>query len=133
LVQFIGDMAEAYAWADLVLCRAGALTVSELAAAGVGSILVPYPHAVDDHQSSNARFLTDAGAALLVQQDQLTANHLADLLRSFIGGAVPPRERLLRMAKAARALAQPQATEKVVEQCAIAAAGLGRTRARRRG
>jgi UDP-N-acetylglucosamine:LPS N-acetylglucosamine transferase len=71
-VAFIEDMAGAYDWADLVICRAGALTVAELAAAGVASLLVPFPHAVDDHQTSNARFLSSAGAAILLPQDQLT-------------------------------------------------------------
>jgi UDP-N-acetylglucosamine--N-acetylmuramyl-(pentapeptide) pyrophosphoryl-undecaprenol N-acetylglucosamine transferase len=69
-VAFINDMAGAYDWADLVICRAGALTVAELAAAGVASLLVPFPHAVDDHQTSNARFLSSAGAAILLPQDQ---------------------------------------------------------------
>jgi UDP-N-acetylglucosamine--N-acetylmuramyl-(pentapeptide) pyrophosphoryl-undecaprenol N-acetylglucosamine transferase len=99
---------------------------------GAAAILVPYPHAVDDHQTANARFLTEAGAALLVQQDQLTARHLAELLQSFISGAVPARERLLRMANAARALAQPQATEKVAEHCVSAAARIGIKQKRRR-
>lgn len=122
VVEFINDMAEAYAWADVVLCRAGALTVSELAAAGVAAILVPYQYAVDDHQTANAHFLADAGAALIVPQVQLTANHLAELLKSF-GAATHARERLLRMAMAARALAQPAATEQVAAQC-VQAAGL---------
>jgi UDP-N-acetylglucosamine--N-acetylmuramyl-(pentapeptide) pyrophosphoryl-undecaprenol N-acetylglucosamine transferase len=121
VVEFIADMAEAYAWADVVLCRAGALTVSELAAAGVASILVPYPHAVDDHQTVNAKYLTDVGAALLVQQPQLTANHLAELLQSFIEAGVPARARLLRMAVAARGLAQTNATELVVQHVVRAA------------
>ena len=116
VVEFIADMAEAYAWADLVLCRAGALTVSELAAAGVAAILVPYPHAVDDHQTINAGYLTGAGAALLVQQTQLTAKHLAELLQSFSENGVPARARLLRMAIAARGLAQSNATGKVAQQ-----------------
>ena len=73
-------MAARYGEADLVICRAGALTVSELAAAGVASVLVPFPHAVDDHQTHNARFLADAGAAVLVQQRELSPRRLADLL-----------------------------------------------------
>ena len=123
VVEFIADMAEAYAWADVVLCRAGALTVSELAAAGVAAILVPYPHAVDDHQTVNAAYLTAAGAALLVQQPQLTAKHLAELLLSFNEGGTPARARLLRMAMAARALAQTNATELVAQQMLRAAHG----------
>ena len=76
-VAFIEDMAGAYEWADLVICRAGALTVAELAAAGVASILVPFPHAVDDHQTANARFLANAGAAILLPQNELSAEKLA--------------------------------------------------------
>ncbi len=121
VVEFIGDMAEAYAWADVVLCRAGALTVSELAAAGVAAILVPYPHAVDDHQTVNAGYLTGAGAALLVQQPQLTAHHLAELLKSFSENGIPARARLLRMANAARTLAQPDATARVAQHVVQAA------------
>ncbi len=123
VVEFIRDMAQAYEWADLVLCRAGALTVSELAAAGVGSILVPYPHAVDHHQDANARYLADAGAALIVAQDQLTPKRLAELLNDFTHGATPMRERLLRMAEIARTLAQPRATEVVAHHCVNAAGG----------
>lgn len=115
---FIEDMAAAYAWADLVLCRAGALTVAELAAAGVGAILVPYPHAVDDHQSRNAAYLTDAGAALAIQQRELTRDKLCELLASFVD-----RSRLLLMAEAARRLALPQAAALVAAQCWEAASG----------
>jgi UDP-N-acetylglucosamine--N-acetylmuramyl-(pentapeptide) pyrophosphoryl-undecaprenol N-acetylglucosamine transferase len=110
-VPFIDDMAAAYAAADVVVCRAGAITVSELAAAGVGSILVPLPGAIADEQTRNARFLADAGAALLEPQAQLTAERLASLL----GGLDRPR--LLAMAVAARALARPRATERVAEIC----------------
>jgi UDP-N-acetylglucosamine--N-acetylmuramyl-(pentapeptide) pyrophosphoryl-undecaprenol N-acetylglucosamine transferase len=113
---FIDDMAAHYAQADLVICRAGALTVSELAAAGVASILVPFPHAVDDHQTSNARFLADAGAALLLQQRELSARGLADLLLQFT------RARLLEMSDRARALARPGATASVAGVCMALAA-----------
>src|SRR5512139_1229974 len=82
-VAFIDDMAHAYADADLVVCRAGALTVAELAAAGVASVLVPFPHAVDDHQTTNARYLADRGAAVLVPQRDLTPERLAELIRSL--------------------------------------------------
>ncbi len=119
LVPFISDMAEAYGWADVVLCRAGALTVAELACAGVASILVPYPHAVDDHQTHNARYLADAGAAVLVPQTDLTVTFLADLLRD-LGQS---RKRLLDMAMAARACAQPEATTTVAALCKEAANG----------
>ncbi|MDE2089010.1 MAG: undecaprenyldiphospho-muramoylpentapeptide beta-N-acetylglucosaminyltransferase [Gammaproteobacteria bacterium] len=121
LEDFIEDMAAAYAWADLVLCRAGALTVAELAAAGVGAILVPYPHAVDDHQTHNARYLAQAGAALLLPQAQMTAERLAELL----GTLGRDRARLQAMARAARALAKPDAAERVAELCLQAAAGRG--------
>lgn len=110
---FVEDMAEAYAWADLVVCRAGALTIAELTAVGVAAVLVPYPHAVDDHQTSNARYLVDAGAALLLPQPELTAARLAGLLRDFIASP----ERLLSMATAARRLARPEAARTVAEQC----------------
>jgi UDP-N-acetylglucosamine--N-acetylmuramyl-(pentapeptide) pyrophosphoryl-undecaprenol N-acetylglucosamine transferase len=119
LVPFIEDMAEAYAWADLVLCRAGALTVAELACAGVAAILVPYPHAVDDHQTHNARYLTDAGAAVLVPQLALTTARLTDLLKEF-GQA---RDRLFDMAQAARNRAQPEAAAQVAQLCKEAASG----------
>ena len=108
---FIDDMAAAYAEADLVVCRAGALTVAELAAAGVASVLVPFPFAVDDHQTGNARFLADADAAVLLPQDELTPARLAALLAEL------PRPRLLDMASRARALAKPEATQTVARAC----------------
>ncbi|HTY99833.1 MAG TPA: undecaprenyldiphospho-muramoylpentapeptide beta-N-acetylglucosaminyltransferase [Rhodocyclaceae bacterium] len=110
LVAFVEDMAGAYGWADLVICRAGALTVAELAAAGVASILVPFPAAVDDHQTSNARFLSSAGAAILLPQRELTAERLA-----LIGNL--QRDQLLQMAEKARALARPEATAAVAGAC----------------
>ena len=113
LVPFIEDMAAAYAWADLVVCRAGALTVAELAAAGVGAVLVPYPHAVDDHQTANARYLVDAGAAELLPQRELTPQRLAERLSALIGN----RQRLLEMARAARDRAMPDAAARVAEIC----------------
>lgn len=119
VVPFIEDMAEAYAWADLVLCRAGAMTIAELAAVGVAAILVPYPHAVDDHQTGNAHYLCDAGAGILIQQDDLSAAGLSVLLKEFAAD----RARLLRMAQAARALAKPDATRQVAQHC-LAAAGI---------
>ena len=115
-VAFIDDMAASYRDADLVICRAGALTVAELAASGVASILVPFPHAVDDHQTGNARFLATAGAAVLLPQRELTARRLADLLLEFT------REKLLEMAKRARSLARPDAAQSVAAAC-VAAAG----------
>lgn len=110
-VAFIEDMAAAYADADVVICRSGALTVAELAAAGCPSVLVPFPHAVDDHQTANARFLSEAGAAVLLPQDSLSAERLADLLGSMT------RPALRAMAQKARALAKPDATELVAEVC----------------
>lgn len=110
---FIDAMATAYDWADLVLCRAGALTVSELAAAGRGAILVPFPHAIDDHQTRNGEWLVGAGAALLIQQRELTPPGLAALLAELT--ADPARVRTL--AANARALAMPAATATVATIC----------------
>ena len=110
-VSFIEDMAGAYAWADLVICRAGALTIAELAAAGVASILVPFPHAVDDHQTGNAKFLVNVGGAFLLPQNELTADSIA-LIRNYSRG------QLLEMAEKARSLARPDATEAVANICA---------------
>ena len=111
LVAFIDDMASRYADADLVICRAGAVTIAELTAAGLASILVPFPFAVDDHQTVNARFLSDAGAAVLVQQQQLSAQGLAELIQSL------DRTRLLDMARKARALGKPDAARIVALRC----------------
>jgi UDP-N-acetylglucosamine--N-acetylmuramyl-(pentapeptide) pyrophosphoryl-undecaprenol N-acetylglucosamine transferase len=108
---FIDDMAQMYGWCDLMICRAGALTLAEITAAGVASVLVPYPHAVDDHQTHNARYLSDNGAAVLLPQPELSAEKLAGLIREAT------REKLLAMAEAARKLAKPQATARVAEVC----------------
>lgn len=116
---FIEDMAAAYAWADLVICRAGALTIAELSVAGVGAILVPYPYAVDDHQTANARYLVDAGAAVCIQERRLDRKSLQALLISFY----QDRSQLLTMACRARALARPNATREVAEICLEAAYG----------
>lgn len=113
---FLDDMANQYANADVLICRAGALTVAELAAAGVASVLIPLPIAVDDHQTYNARFLSEHGAAVLLPQKELNAERLAQLLRGF------SREKLLAMAQAARSLAKPDATQQVAQAC-IALAG----------
>jgi len=110
---FIEDMAEAYSWADLVICRAGALTVSELAAVGVAAILVPYPYAVDDHQTGNARYLSDEGAAILMPQSEMSQEHLAENILEFSCN----RGRLLDMAEKARGLSHPDATEQVADIC----------------
>jgi UDP-N-acetylglucosamine--N-acetylmuramyl-(pentapeptide) pyrophosphoryl-undecaprenol N-acetylglucosamine transferase len=108
---FIEDMAAAYAEADLVVCRAGATTVAEIAVAGVASILVPFPHAVDDPQTVNARFLADAGAAVLAPQSELSPERLAELIAGF------DRERLREIAKRARSLGRPEATRHVAQIC----------------
>ncbi len=114
---FIADMAATYAWADLVVCRAGALTVAELAAAGLGAVLVPFPHAVDDHQTRNAQALVEVGAARIVQErdmDETTlGRHLAELARDRAG--------LRAMARAARTLARPNAANVIATRCMEAA------------
>jgi UDP-N-acetylglucosamine--N-acetylmuramyl-(pentapeptide) pyrophosphoryl-undecaprenol N-acetylglucosamine transferase len=118
---FIDDMPAAYAWADLVVCRSGASTVAELAAAGCAALLVPFPAAVDDHQTRNGEFLVAAGAAVIAQERDLDAAKLAALLSGLLGD----RPRLIRMAQAARARAVPDAVEKIVAQC-LASAQAGR-------
>jgi UDP-N-acetylglucosamine--N-acetylmuramyl-(pentapeptide) pyrophosphoryl-undecaprenol N-acetylglucosamine transferase len=117
LLPFIEDMAEAYAWADLVVCRAGALTVAELAAAGLPAIFVPYPSAVDDHQTANARSLTDAGAAALIAEKDLSDKSLAGLLREWLTS----RDDLLDRARRSRALARPDALQRITDYCLEAA------------
>ena len=111
LVAFIDDMARRYAEADLVICRAGAVTIAELSAGGMASILVPFPHAVDDHQTANGRFLADHGAALLIQQRDVTPQKLAEMIQGL------DRNKLLEMARKARALGKPDAARVVAERC----------------
>jgi UDP-N-acetylglucosamine--N-acetylmuramyl-(pentapeptide) pyrophosphoryl-undecaprenol N-acetylglucosamine transferase len=113
VAPFINDMSEAYAWADLVICRAGAMTVSELSNVGLASVLVPFPFAVDDHQTANARVLADAGAAIVLQQRELNAEVLAAQLRDLFAQG---RAGLLAMAQAAQRQARPDATYVVAEQ-----------------
>jgi UDP-N-acetylglucosamine--N-acetylmuramyl-(pentapeptide) pyrophosphoryl-undecaprenol N-acetylglucosamine transferase len=108
---FINNMAEMYAWADVVICRAGALTVAELACVGVASILVPFPHAVDDHQTYNAKYLSDAGAAQLIQQTEFSVQKATEMLRNLT------REICLDMAIKAKQLAKPEATQTVAKIC----------------
>lgn len=115
---FIDDMPSAYAQADLVICRSGAMTVSELAACGVASCLIPFPHAIDDHQTANARFLSDAQAAVLLPQKKLNPQDLAAMIQSL------QRDDLKQMAVRAHALAKPHATQRVAEVCADCA-GVG--------
>ncbi|MFG0382978.1 undecaprenyldiphospho-muramoylpentapeptide beta-N-acetylglucosaminyltransferase [Pseudomonas sp. zbq_18] len=119
VAPFIKDMARAYAWADLVICRAGALTVSELAAAGLPSFLVPLPHAIDDHQSRNADYLAKEGAAILLPQHATDADKLAAQLTEVL---MHP-EKLQAMGRTARSLAKPDATRTVVEICLEVARG----------
>ena len=116
LDAFIEDMSTAYQWADLVLCRAGALTVAELAAVGVPSILVPYPYAVDDHQTANAHHLVEAGAAVLMPQAHMTPRRLAEQLK-----LLHEPQRLLAMAIQAREKAMPEAAQRVADMCVDAA------------
>jgi UDP-N-acetylglucosamine--N-acetylmuramyl-(pentapeptide) pyrophosphoryl-undecaprenol N-acetylglucosamine transferase len=119
VAPFIKDMARAYAWADLVVCRAGALTVSELAAAGLPALLLPLPHAIDDHQTRNAEYLAKEGAAVLLPQRSTDAATLAAQLSEVL---MHP-ERLQEMARTARRLAKPDATRSVVEICLEVARG----------
>ncbi len=114
VLEYIDNMEAMYAWADLVICRSGAMTVSELAAAGVASILVPYPFAVDDHQTFNAKYLSDAGAAILIKQDELNVESLVDVLKNM------SRDKTLEMANIARKLGMPESTKLVAEACLMA-------------
>lgn len=115
--EFIDDMAEAYSWADIVVCRAGALTVAELAAAGLPAVLIPFPHATDDHQSYNGAYLSDRGAAVLIQQRDLNADRLAQTLTDLCRD----RSRLRDMAHRAREAAWPEATNNIAQACLVAA------------
>lgn len=110
---FIDDMAAAYAWADVVVCRSGALTVAELAAAGLPALLVPFPYAVDDHQTANGSWLVHAGAARMVQQADLDVARLAREIKQLCSD----REALLGCAEAARSVARPHATTTIVDAC----------------
>lgn len=114
VVEFIDDMDEAYQWADIIICRAGAMTVAEISNVGIASLLVPYPYAVDDHQTANAKYLSEADAALLIQQKELTPARLAGELQNLINLG---REHLLAMANRALKLGRPDATTVVVQHC----------------
>lgn len=113
LTAFIDDMNEAYQWADVVVCRSGAMTVAELACAGMASILVPFPYATDDHQTANAQFLSDRGAAMLIPEHELTVDGLHEMLHELAQN----RDVVGRMSGEARACAMPGATDTVVEVC----------------
>jgi len=110
---FITDMAEAYGWADMVICRAGALTVAELTAAGVGALLIPYPYAIDDHQTKNGEWLVGQDAALLIQQSELTAEKLSALISEWSGD----RDKLQSMAVNARQMAKAGVAESMADVC----------------
>jgi UDP-N-acetylglucosamine--N-acetylmuramyl-(pentapeptide) pyrophosphoryl-undecaprenol N-acetylglucosamine transferase len=116
IAPFVDDMHEAYEWADLAICRAGALTVSELAAAGVPSILIPYPHAADDHQYANALFLMNADAAFVVKESQISAEKLHGYLQNLLSSP----QRLRQMALQAKTCAQPNAVADIVAHCEVA-------------
>ena len=111
--EFIDDMAKAYAWADLIVCRSGAITLAELAAVGLGSVLVPYPYAVDDHQTANAHSYVQANAACLLSESEATADKLAKLLMTLLSD----QQRLLSMANAAKKLGQINASKRVADAC----------------
>lgn len=113
---FIDNMAVAFSWADFVVCRSGALTVSELASVGLGSLLIPFPHAIDDHQTKNAAFLEQSGAAMVIQQDQLTAEKLAALFENLL----PDRKKLVDMACRAKSLVKPKCVQVFADQCEAA-------------
>jgi UDP-N-acetylglucosamine--N-acetylmuramyl-(pentapeptide) pyrophosphoryl-undecaprenol N-acetylglucosamine transferase len=119
LVPFIEDMADAYAWADLVVCRAGALTVAELCAVGLPAIFIPYPAAVDDHQTANAGPMAGQGAAAIIQEKDLDPRALADVLRQWMCS----RQELKGLAEKARGLAQPRALERITAVCLEQAGG----------
>ncbi|OQW91347.1 MAG: undecaprenyldiphospho-muramoylpentapeptide beta-N-acetylglucosaminyltransferase [Beggiatoa sp. IS2] len=113
VIAFIEDMASAYQWADLVICRAGAMTISELAQVAIPSILIPYPYAADDHQTQNAQFLTKSGAAILLPQSELTIDKLSNLVEELVHQPA----RLQAMSIAAKNCAQPTALQQIVELC----------------
>ncbi len=113
LVEFIDDMADAYAWADLVICRSGAMTVTELMTIGVPAILIPFSLAIDDHQTANARIMQEVGAAEIVHENELEGGKLTLVLRDWI----QDRNNLKRRACLARSSAKPNATENIVKSC----------------
>ncbi len=113
VTAFIDDMAAAYAWADIVVCRAGALTIAEISAAGVAAILVPYPYAVDDHQTQNAAALVDVGAAVIIDESIFNAQILADEIMA----CTISNNKLFTMAKAAKTQAKPEAATTIADIC----------------
>ncbi len=119
VTAFIDDMSEALAWADFVICRAGALTVSELAAAGLGSVLIPFPYAIDDHQTENAKVLVAAGAALIQQEKETSVDKMKEVLMTIL----PNRNVILDMAQKARSVAMPAAAKVFADVCEGVARG----------
>ncbi|MET0936637.1 MAG: undecaprenyldiphospho-muramoylpentapeptide beta-N-acetylglucosaminyltransferase [Luteibacter sp.] len=117
VVPFIEDMAGAYEWTDIVVCRAGALTVAELCAAGLEALLVPFPHAVDDHQTANARAMVDIGGARLVPDAKLATREAPELLASFLYDMLVDRHHILPAANASRTLAKPDAAATIARHC----------------
>lgn len=111
--DFINDIAKAYIWADLIVCRSGALTITEITAVGLASIIIPYPYAADNHQFHNACFLENAGAAIIILEQLLTEKNLAQWFIQFSND----RDRLLNMAENARKLAKPESVQNVITQC----------------
>ena len=111
--EFIDDIDQAYAWADLIVCRSGAITLAEVAAVGLGSVLVPYPYAVDDHQTANARSYVEAGAAQLIPESEMSVEKLSEILLALLGSS----EQLMHMACAAKKLVQGNASKRVADEC----------------
>jgi UDP-N-acetylglucosamine--N-acetylmuramyl-(pentapeptide) pyrophosphoryl-undecaprenol N-acetylglucosamine transferase len=111
--EFIDNVDQAYAWADLIVCRSGAITLAEIATIGLGSLLVPYPYAVDDHQTANARSYVDAGASCLMPESEVTPEKLAELLMGLLSNS----DRLMKMALAAKQLGQIDASKRVADEC----------------
>ncbi len=111
--EFIDDIDQAYAWADLIVCRSGAITLAEVAAVGLGAVLVPYPYAVDDHQTANAQSYVDAGAARLIPESEMTTEKLAETLRVLLSDS----QQLMDMACAAKKLGKTNASKRVADEC----------------
>lgn len=111
--EFVSNMEEAYQWADLIICRAGALTVSEIAVTGLPAIFIPYPHAIDNHQEGNAKWLVNKDAALMLVQKDLTVSALKNVLESLL----EDNERIENMRAHLRSVAKPEATKKFVSIC----------------
>jgi len=114
VVDYIEDMPNIYSWADIVICRSGALTVSELSAAGLGALLIPFPYAVDDHQYHNAMYLVDGNAAIVVRQSEMQSNNFVKIMEDLICSG---RKKLLDMAESARLLSMPNAASQVADLC----------------